>query len=96
MRASGLQRVLALAMMAESINSQTQRAAKYSVTLKMRHISSGLLLEHFVGQISTIHAGAKRVAIKLSLKLIPLLVQLVKVMYRVTLHLDSYIHFTSA
>ena len=82
--------------MAELINSQAQRAAKYSVILKMRLTSNGLLLEPFVAKISTIHAGAKRVAIKLSLKLIPLLVQLVKVMYRVTRHLDSYIHFTSA
>ena len=79
--------------MAESIKSQTQRAAKCSVILKMRPTSSGLLLEPLVAQISTIHAGAKRVVIKLSHKLIPLLVQLVKVMYRVTRHLDSYIYF---
>ena len=82
--------------MAELINSQAQRAAKYSVILKMPLTSSGLLLEPFVAQISTIHAGAKRVAIKLSRKLIPLLAQLVKVMYRVTRHLDSYIYFTYA
>ena len=79
MRALGLQRILALAMMAESINSQTQRAAKYSVTLKMRHTSSGLLLEPSVGKISIIRAGAKRAATELRHKLIPLQVQHVKV-----------------
>ena len=72
-----------------------QRAAKYSVILKMRLTSNGLLLEPFVAQISTIHAGAKRVAIKLSRKQIPLLVQLVKVTYRVTHHLYSYKYLTS-
>ena len=79
MRASGLQRILALAMMAESINSQTQRAAKYSVTLKMRHTSNGLLLEPSVGKISIIRAGAKRAATELRHKLIPRQVQHVKV-----------------
>ena len=69
-----------LATMAKSINSQMQRAVKYSVTLKMRLTSNGLLLEHIVGQISTIHAGAKLVATKLRRKIIPLQVQLVKVM----------------
>ena len=81
MRALSLLWVLALAMMAKSINSQMQRAAKYSVTLKVRRTSNGLPLEHFVGQISTIHAGAKRVATKFQRKLIPLQVQHVKVNY---------------
>ena len=81
MKVSGLQRDLALATMAESINSQMQRAAKYSVTLKMCHTSNGLLLEPSVGKISLIHAGAKRAATKLRRKLIPLQVQHVKVKY---------------
>ena len=81
MRAFPLPLVSALATTAESINSQTQRAAKYSVTLKVRHTSNGLPLEHFVGQISTIHAGAKRVVTKLWRKVIPLQVQHVKVRY---------------
>ena len=67
------------AMMAKQTNSQMLKAAKYSVILKMRRTLSGSPLGTPMGRITTIHAGARRVATTLLHKVIPGQAQHVKV-----------------